>query len=57
MRAREIAEQLPGVGYKSKSKDLKNLVSSHIGQMKGLKRVGTGLYALKKQPSPEEQGK
>ena len=57
MRAREIAEQLPGVGYTSRSKDLKNLVSSQIGQMKGLKRVRTGLYALEKQPPPEEQGK
>ena len=49
MRAAEIAEQLPKVGYKSTSKNLKALVSFSLPKTKEFRRVRKGLYALRKQ--------
>jgi hypothetical protein len=43
----EAAEAVLTVGYKSKSKDFRNVVSMMLSQDKRFKRVGRGVYALR----------
>jgi hypothetical protein len=44
----EAAEASLAAGYKSKSKDFRNLVSMTLSKDKRFKRVGRGVYALRR---------
>jgi hypothetical protein len=48
MRAGDIAQKLVTSGYKTKSKDPRNMVSAILGQSKEFVRVRKGLYSLRK---------
>jgi hypothetical protein len=48
MRARDIAQKMGAAGFKTSSKNLNNMISATLAQTGDFKRVGKGLYALKK---------
>jgi ABC-type transporter Mla subunit MlaD len=54
MRAAEIAEQLPAAGYTTRSKNPKNMISVMLAQSKDFRRVGKGLYTLRKRKGGEK---
>ncbi len=44
MSLAKIADRVKKAGYKTKSKNLPNMVSNTLAQMVGVKKVGRGLY-------------
>ena len=44
MSLAKIADRVKKAGYKTKSKNLPNMVSNTLAQMAGVKKVGRGLY-------------
>ncbi len=48
MRAGEVAGQLSEVGYKTRSKNPKNMISAVLGQSPQFTRVRTGVYTIEK---------
>jgi len=48
MRTKDIAVAVKKAGYKSKSKNFNQIVASTLPKIKGIKRVGRGVYKLSK---------
>ncbi len=44
MSPAKIADRVKKAGYKTKAKNLPNMVSNTLAQMAGVKKVGRGLY-------------
>ena len=46
MSPRDIAARIVKAGYKSKAKDLTKAVSNALPQLRGVKKVGFGMYKM-----------
>jgi len=56
LRAKDIAEALPGVGYVSRSKHLLTTIGSLLSRRPEFRRVARGKYRLQRRGSGKERG-